>query len=61
MNLQLFLINIYGPTLNIDKKILWEEMSIVIKNHRNKCILIGGDFNTIINLDENFGGVQQSS
>lgn len=40
---------------------LWEEINIFIKNHGNESILTGGDFNTIINLDEKFGGIQQSS
>ena len=31
-NLQLILINIYGPTHNIDKKNLWEEIILFIKN-----------------------------
>ena len=49
-NLQVILINIYGPTHNIDKKLLSEEISLFIKNHSNEHILIGGDFNNIMNL-----------
>ena len=30
-----------------------------MKDHNNNLILLGGDFNTILNLDEKVGGVQQ--
>lgn len=57
-NLQLILINIYGPTHNIDKKQLWEGISLFIINHNNELILIGGYFNTITSIDEKFEGNQ---
>ena len=32
-----------------------------INEHNNETILLGGDFNTILNIEEKFGGLQQIS
>lgn len=58
-NFQFMLINIYGPTQNVDKKNLWLDISSFIKEHNNYFLIIGGDFNTILSLDEKYGGSQQ--
>jgi hypothetical protein len=58
-NLQFLLINVYGPTQNTDKKTLWMDISSFIKDYSNEFLIIGGDFNTILNLDEKYGGSQQ--
>lgn len=59
-NLQFILVNIYGPTYNTDKKLLWDEITLFINNH-NKDLILLGDFNTILNIDEKYGGIQKSS
>lgn len=56
-NLQFLLININSPTSNSDKKNLWDEINNFINNHNNEHIFLGGDFNTILNIDEKFGGI----
>ena len=60
-NLNFILVNIYGPTNNYAKKYLWDEISVFINNHSNELILLGDDFNTILNLDEKYGGIQHTS
>ena len=60
-NLKFILVNFYGPTSNLEKKETWEEINIFMNDHKNSLILIGGDFNTIPNLNEKVGGTQQIS
>ena len=55
-NLQFVLINIYGPIHNLDKKVIWEQISLFTNEYSNQIILLGGDFNTILNLEEKFRG-----
>ena len=48
------LINLYGPTKNYDKKVVWKDISF----HLQKIKLfsyIGGDFNAFTSLDEKLG------
>ena len=51
-NLQFLLINVCGPIQNLDEKSIWAELSNFINNYNNEIIIIGGDFNTIISLEE---------
>lgn len=60
-NLNFILINIYGPTNNTEKKLVWDEINYFIKFYQNDLILLGGYFNTILNLEEKRGGSQQIS
>ena len=60
-NLQFILINIYGLIQNSDKKVLWDEISSFINEYSNEIILLGGDFNSILNLVKKVGGLQKIS
>ena len=50
------LINVYGPNSIIGKKNVWDELNTVIAKHKDTPIILGGDFNTILSLDEKVGG-----
>lgn len=60
-NTKFILINVYGLNDMIRKKIVWDELSIVISEFKDSPIILGGDFNTIISLDEKVGGIQHLS
>ena len=55
-NLQLILFNIYGPISTFDKFTVWNDISSYMTNFDNIPIILGGDFNTILNLNEKTGG-----
>lgn len=55
-NFQLPLINIYGLIHNSLKKNGLGRNNLFINQHSKEHILIGEDFNTILNLDEKFRG-----
>ena len=52
------LINVYGPNNMIGKKAVWDELSTVITEFKDSPMILGGDFNTILSLDEKVGGTQ---
>ena len=58
LNLKFIIINIYSPTSNSKKNQVWEELSLFKKDHKDNLILLGGDFNTILNLNEKIEGTQ---
>ena len=57
-DLKFTVINVYGPVNNISKKLVWNEIGHFLDNHRNELFLIGGDFNTILDINEKVGGTQ---
>lgn len=61
IDLNFILINVYGPISHLGKKVVWDELSFVFPKHKNSPILVGGDFNTILNLDEKVGSSQHLS
>ena len=60
-DLKFILINIYGPISHLGKKIVWDELSSIFHNYKDNPILVGGDFNTILNLEEKVGGSKHLS
>ena len=54
---QLTLINVYGP--NIDDSTFYEILQSFINNNQDKNIIVGGDFNTVLNplLDKKKGNL----
>ena len=55
------LINVYGPNNTLGKKTVWAELGSVISEHKDSPIVLGGDFNTILSLNEKVGGAQNLS
>ena len=51
------LINVYSPNNFLKKKDVWDEISKVISEYKDSPIILGGDFNTILSLDEKVGGI----
>ena len=60
-DLKFILVNIYGLVCQIGKKIVWDEVSSLFSKYKDNIIALGGDFNTIISLDEKRGGIQHLS
>lgn len=56
-NLNFIIINVYGPVSNTDKKLVWEEIGQFLNSQNNEFFLLGGDFNTILDLNEKVGGI----
>ena len=51
------IINIYGPSSTQEKRVLWEQVSQIIQEHAEENFILAGDFNAIVNLEENKGGI----
>lgn len=60
-NLEFLLINIYGPTPTLEKIKVWQEISDFLSNHSDITVVIGGDFNAIMSMEEKYGGSQITS
>lgn len=60
-DLKFILCNIYGPVYTGEKSKVWKEISIGLSNFQNTPIILGGDFNTILNLKEKTGGINKVS
>ena len=60
-DLKFIIINIYGPITNLSKRLVWEEIGSFINNFKGNLFLIGGDFNTILSINEKIGGNHQLS
>ena len=55
-NLQFILINVYGPIQTSNKQKVWDDISAFMELYPETNIIIGGDFNTILDLKEKYGG-----
>ena len=55
-NLSFIIINVYGPCINLEKRRVWNEISNFLFFNQNEMIIIGGDFNTILDPKEKIGG-----
>jgi ribonuclease HI/exonuclease III len=51
------LFNVYGPSATNDKRRLWETLTGVIQSIQVLNVIMGGDFNAILNADEKIGGI----
>ena len=60
-DIKFILFNIYEPISDLEKKLVWNDISQYMENLQNIPIILGGDFNTILNLNEKIGGIQQIS
>ncbi len=51
------LINVYGPTSTEDKLKIWDKLSVLIQLQNSHQVILGGDFNSILNQNEKAGGI----
>ena len=58
-NLQTIIVNVYGPSLLVDKLALWKGISAFINSMPLENIIIGGDFNVVLCMEEKKGGSNQ--
>ncbi|XP_057829385.2 uncharacterized protein LOC131040463 [Cryptomeria japonica] len=59
MNFSCFLINVYGPTLAMEKCRLWEDISKLLEEVRPTLAIVVGDFNATLSFSEKRGGVRR--
>ncbi|XP_059068653.1 uncharacterized protein LOC131027512 [Cryptomeria japonica] len=59
MNFSCFLINVYSPTLAVEKCRLWEEISKLLEEVRPTLAIVAGDFNATLSFSEKRGGVRR--
>ncbi|XP_057818721.2 uncharacterized protein LOC131031588 [Cryptomeria japonica] len=57
MNFSCFLINVYGPTLAMDKCRLWEDITKLLTKVRPTLAIVAGDFNATLSFSDKRGGV----
>lgn len=53
------LINIYGPIPDAGKHKVWSEISFMMGLDPSSPVILGGDFNAILNLSEKKGGIRR--
>lgn len=58
LNCHLLIINIYGPIKTEDKASLWDFVLSFSRPHLKEKLIIGGDFNAILDISEKIGGVK---
>lgn len=57
-NLKFMLTNIYGPISNEEKRKVWQEVQTSLLSNNIATHILGGDFNTILDTKEKYGGSQ---
>ncbi|GLJ48806.1 hypothetical protein SUGI_1029200 [Cryptomeria japonica] len=60
-NLEFPLFNVYGPTKTMEKVHVWSVLSEKIIFLNNKRLVVAGDFNALLDLDEKKGGLRISN
>ena len=51
-NLQIVIINVYGPSPIEDKLAVWNEINTFINSMPQEIVIIGGDFNVVLSKEE---------
>ena len=59
LNLQIVIINAYGPSPTIDKLVVWSEINTFINSMPQEIVIIGGDFNVVLSKEEKQRGSNQ--
>lgn len=52
------LVNVYGPIKTEEKAKVWKDISIKIGSLNNDRVIIAGDFNALLDLEEKIGGLK---
>lgn len=53
------LLNVYGPIKTKDKKELWNEIKNQLENVGFERVIMAGDFNALLELDDKVGGLKK--
>lgn len=56
INGEFYLLNVYGPTSTAQKRDVWQGLSNIIQDYRDKVLIIGGDFNAMLEAADKKGG-----
>lgn len=56
LNVDFILINVYGPSKPIHQRDFWQPLSSLIQELEEGVIIIGGDFNAILDVNDKSGG-----
>ena len=56
-DISFILINVYGPTSTFDKARLWESITHSLQMQDQQQVVIGGDFNALLDQSEKIGGI----
>ena len=51
------LFNVYGPTSNQEKLKTYDKLAMLIQSQDSHLVILGGDFNAILNQNEKIGGI----
>lgn len=51
------IINVYGPNSTQDKLKIWDALTQKIQSQQTQLIILGGDFNAVLNQNEKIGGI----
>ncbi|XP_059068246.1 uncharacterized protein LOC131858814 [Cryptomeria japonica] len=60
-NLEFPLINVYGPSKTADKTKVWNILTNKIKDLISDRVVVAGDFNALLDLDEKKGGLRMTN
>ncbi|XP_059073739.1 uncharacterized protein LOC131874401 [Cryptomeria japonica] len=60
-NVSIPLFNVYGPTKMIDKAKVWKDISDKIVTLNNDKVIVAGDFNALLELDDKKGGLRMNT
>lgn len=51
------LFNVYGPTSTEENLKTWDQLPMLIQSQNSHQVILGGDFNAILNQNEKIGGI----
>lgn len=55
------LVNVYGPIKTEEKVKVWKDISIKIGSLNNDRVIVAGDFNSLLDLEEKRGGLKMTN
>lgn len=60
-DISFILINVYGPASTLEKDFLWESLTHFPQLQDQQHVVIGGDFNALLDQSEKMGGIIPAS